>query len=402
MPSNRMNNLPLRRLIILGSTGSIGRSTLAVVEHLRRATAHGFEIAGLASRAKLDLLIEQARRFGVANIAIAEARGADSRNLDGVMLFEGDDAACRLVDAVARPGDLIVGAMVGSAGLPAILAGIRRGCHIALANKETLVAAGALVIPLVREHGVSLIPVDSEHSAIFQCLGGSRDASRALRVVLTASGGPFRTWPRERIENATVEEALNHPTWNMGSKVTIDSATLMNKALEVIEAHWLFDLSAQQIDAIVHPQSIVHSFVEFRDGSIVAQMSPPDMRAPIQYALTWPDRVEACAPALDWSKMSELRFEPVDHDRFPSIGMAWRAVNAGGTAGAILNAANEIAVHAFLERRIAFGRITSVVRDVVESLPPGRVESLEGVLEADRTSRECAMRLLESPAKVYG
>lgn len=377
-------------------------STLAVIEHLQQETSRRFEVVGLASGSNSRALGDQADRWNVSSLAIAHPSESASLARAGRRVFEGAGAAVELVEAVARKGDMIVAAMVGSAGLPAVLAGIRRGCDIALANKETLVAAGALVLPLVREQGVNLLPIDSEHSAVFQCLAGSRRPEEIARIVLTASGGPFRTWSRERLERATLDEALNHPTWNMGAKVTIDSATLMNKALEIIEAHWLFGLEAGRIDAIIHPQSIVHSFVEFCDGSVLAQMSPPDMRGPIQLALTWPDRCDGCAPALDWTALRDLRFEPIDHARFPAIGMAWRAVSAGGTAGAILNAANEVAVAAFLNHEISFGRITDVVGEVIESLAPQPVRSLDEILAADAEAREVARRLLASPSTVYG
>src|SRR5688500_5041748 len=253
-----------RRLIVLGSTGSIGVNTLAVLEHLSRTGAHQFQIVGLAAGASSEALRDQAMKFGVRHAAIADvAQTEPLRGIDAV--YAGPDAALQLIEAVAQPGDLVVGAMVGSAGVPAILAAIDRGCDIALANKETLVAAGALVVPRARERGVTLIPIDSEHSAIFQCLDGpnGRSIDSVRRIVITASGGPFRTWSRQRIENASVEQALNHPTWSMGPKVTIDSASLMNKALEIIEAHWLFGLPADKIEIIIHPQSIIHSFVEF-------------------------------------------------------------------------------------------------------------------------------------------
>ncbi len=401
MPDQRAANSP-RRLIVLGSTGSIGRNTLAVVEHLHAHTKLRFEVVGLAAGNNVETLAQQAQRFKVGALAIAGSCDDISlgRSVDAV--FEGPDAALQLVEKVARPGDMIVGAMVGSAGLPAIIAGIERGCDIALANKETLVAAGAIVMPLAKKHGVKHLPVDSEHSAVFQCLLAGRSPDEVCRIVLTASGGPFRTWSRERLETATVEEALNHPTWNMGAKITIDSATLMNKALEVIEAHWLFGLSAEQIEVVIHPQSIVHSFVEFRDGSVLAQMSPPDMRAPIQYALTWPARVGGSSPTLDWSTLRELRFEQVDHARFPAIELAWRAVQAGGTAGAILNAANEVAVAAFLDRAIPFNRITGIVADVFESISPTPATSLEEIMMADAAARQAATRLLATPARVYG
>ena len=392
--------MPDRRLIILGSTGSIGASALDVVEHLNRvgkSARKGFEIAGLAAGgASIETLAVQARRFGVRHVAIADASLAGTlRGFERV--FGGPDAALQLVEAVARPGDLVLGAMVGAAGIPAIIAAIERGCDIALANKETLVAAGAIVMPLVRQRGVRLLPVDSEHSAVFQCMaclhdGGTAIADKARsgcvqRIVLTASGGPFRTSSLEQMQLATVEQALNHPTWNMGRKITIDSASLMNKALEVVEAHWLFDLPADKIDVIVHPQSIVHSFVEFADGSVLAQLGPPDMKTPIQIALTWPDRVEGCSRRMDWSTLQSLEFEPVNHDRFPAIQLAWDAIRRGGTAGAILNAANEAAVSAFLDGRLPFTGIGECVAAALQGLSVNPVISMDDVLKADRAAR---------------
>ncbi|MHC4420402.1 MAG: 1-deoxy-D-xylulose-5-phosphate reductoisomerase [Planctomycetota bacterium] len=388
---------PSRRLILLGSAGSIGVNALQVVEHLHRAGLRRFEIVGLATGANALTLAEQAERFDVEHVALADDSGANQ--LSGRVsrprhLYTGPDAALELVEAVARPGDLVIGAMVGSAGLPATLAAIERGCDIALANKETLVAAGALVMPLVKSRGVNLLPVDSEHSAIFQCLAAGRSVDEVRRLVLTASGGPFRTWPAERLYAATVEETLNHPTWNMGPKVTVDSASLMNKALEVIEAHWLFGVSTEKIQVVVHPQSIVHSFVEFVDGSVVAQLSPPDMKSPIQYALTWPDRDPGCAPRMDWRTAWHLDFEPVDHQRFPALGLAYRVVETGGSAGAVFNAANEAAVAAYLERRIPFGAISQLVGETLDAIAPAPIESLDDVHRADAAAREQLGRLI--------
>jgi len=382
---------------------SIGANTLEVVAHLRQRGARRFDIVGLATGANAESLAAQAERFDCEHVAIADdSRRAPLKDVRHV--YAGESAACELIDAVARPGDLVVGAMVGSAGVPATIAAIERGCDIALANKETLVAAGAIVMPLAREHEVHLLPVDSEHSAIFQCLLAGRSLKEGERVVLTASGGPFREAPLDEIRDASVEQALDHPTWNMGAKVTIDSATLMNKALEVIEAHWLFDLPAERIEAIIHPQSIVHSFVEFVDGSVFAQLSPPDMRSPIQYALTWPDRVDGCARRLDWRDLRSLEFEPVDHERFPSIRLAKSVIEREGTAGAVFNAANEAAVAAFLDRSIPFGRITEVVAETCSDVAASPVASLDDVLKADVEARETAGRLIATgaPARAYG
>jgi 1-deoxy-D-xylulose-5-phosphate reductoisomerase len=402
-----------RRLIVLGSTGSIGVNCLAVVAHLRDTNSCHFNVAGLAAGSNVPLLLEQARQFAVEHIAIADSAGqrVDST---AARVLTGSDSARQLVEHVARSGDLVVGAMVGSAGIPAILAAIERGCDIALANKETLVAAGALVMPLARERNVNVLPIDSEHSAILQCLEArtvntstsqqvSRksspdsvdvltcrlvDLSMVRRIVITASGGPFRGWSRDRMERATVKDALNHPTWSMGPKVTIDSASLMNKALEIIEAHWLFGLPADKIEVIVHPQSLIHSFVEFVDGSVIAQLGPPDMRTPIQYALTWPERASGISRAMDWTNLKRMDFEPVDLDHFEAPLLAKRVIEAGGTSGAILNAANEAAVTAFLNHQIAFPRITELVREALDALTATPARNLNDVMQADGAARE--------------
>ncbi|MHC5026415.1 MAG: 1-deoxy-D-xylulose-5-phosphate reductoisomerase [Planctomycetota bacterium] len=386
-----------RRVILLGCTGSIGRAVLEVIAHLHEMNVGPrFEVVGLAAGSNAASLAEQARTLGVDHVALADPAGrAELRDVRHVAC--GPGAALELVESVVRPGDLLVGAMVGAAGVPATLAAIERGADIALANKETLVAAGGLVMPAVARTGVTLLPIDSEHSAIFQCLLAGRSIDEVERLVITASGGPFRTWTREATAAATIEEALAHPTWEMGRKITIDSATLMNKALEVIEAHWLFDLPAERIEAIVHPQSIVHSFVEFVDGSTVAQLGPPDMRTPIQYALTSPHRHAGCSRTMDWANLRSLEFEPVDHDRFGALGLARQVIEQGGTAGAIFNAANEVAVAAFLDGRMAFGGITDLVATVMERLGVSRVDTMEDVLAADRAARDEATRLSNAP-----
>jgi 1-deoxy-D-xylulose-5-phosphate reductoisomerase len=394
-----------RRLIVLGSTGSIGTNTLATVEHLNRlARGRGepeaFAVAGLAAGNNAGTLAEQAAAWGCRELALAdEAKAAALRASlpAGTRLETGPDAALALVERVARPGDLVMAAMVGASGVPAVLAAIRRGCDIALANKETLVAAGSIVMEAVRAAGVRLLPVDSEHNAIHQCLRAGRTPEEIRRLVLTASGGPFRTWEPARIANATVADALRHPTWSMGRKVTVDSASMMNKALELVEAHWLFGLAADRLEAIVHPSSVVHSFVEFVDGSVLAQLSPPDMRTPIQYALTHPDRVDGDSPRLDWSRLRSLEFEPVDSARFPAIGLAKRAIEAGGTAGAVLNAANEVAVEAFLAGRIPFPRICETVAAALEAISPAAVRDLADVDAADRSARAFARERLAAP-----
>ncbi|MFG0248169.1 MAG: 1-deoxy-D-xylulose-5-phosphate reductoisomerase [Phycisphaeraceae bacterium JB051] len=384
-PNDKQPNAP-RKLIVLGSTGSIGTNTLDVVSHLK-GTSHALEVVGLAAGRNVDLLIKQTREFDVKHVAIADAGLASQLKeaLPGATVFAGEKSALELVEAVEAQE--LVAAVVGSAGLPATMCAAKRGMTIGLANKETLVAAGSIVTPAIREHNARLIPVDSEHSAIFQCLDGQH--SQAIkRIVLTASGGPFREATKEQIQNATVKEALNHPTWDMGPKITIDSASMMNKALEIIEAHWLFDLPSDKIDVIIHPQSVVHSFVEFADNSILAQLGPPDMRTPIQYALTYPQRLEGCSRYMDWTELSGLTFQPPDHDRFGALKLAYEVIDAGGTAGAIFNAANEAAVDAFLKEKIRFGQITELVAQALSAIAICPVDCLETALEADRQARD--------------
>lgn len=380
-----------RRLLILGVTGSIGRSTIDVVEHLRGVEGAAIEVVGVSAHRDEAGLLAAAARIGASVTALS---GADSSQ----STYSGPDALLELIDHHARPGDLVLTAVVGAAGLPVTLAAIERGCDIALANKETLVAGGALVVPLARERGVRLLPVDSEHSALAQALRAGRGIDEVSRMVLTASGGPFRSWPRERIMKATVAEALAHPTWSMGPKVTVDSASLMNKGLELIEAHWLFGLGADQLDAVVHPQSIVHSFVEFVDGSVIAQLSPPDMRMPIQYALTDPDRVEGVAERLDFAALRTLEFEPVDRERFPALDLARRAIDAGGTTGAILNGANEAAVAAFLDGGIAFGEVIPLVTAALDAVPSRPLSSLADCLGDDAAARQFVADRLGTPS----
>ena len=383
------------RIILLGSTGSIGVNTIEVVNHLSTEAGMPLEIVALAAGQRSDVLLEQATSLGIGTVAIANPSvRAELESLDSV--FAGPDAALELLESIAQPGDLVVGAMVGAAGIAPTIAALERGCDVALANKEALVAAGPLVTAAAEKSGARIIPIDSEHSAIFQCLWAGRVPEEVARLVLTASGGPFRTWDAERMNRATVEEALSHPTWAMGPKVTIDSASMMNKALELIEAHWLFGMPASQLDAIVHPQSIVHSFVEFIDGSVIAQLSPPDMKMPIQYALTWPERATGCAPKTDFSCFGDLLFEPVDHDRFPSLRTALEVIDAPEGTGAIFNAANEVAVEAFLSRKIPFGAIIETIRHTLELCQPGPITSLSDVLEIDQAARRAAQEALET------
>lgn len=377
-----------RKLIVLGSTGSIGENTLSVVDHLNRTAGAGIQIVGLSAARNAATLIEQARWHKVQHLAVMDPAAAKAVRdaLPDRTVFAGNDAAAKLVREVQATD--CAAAIVGSAGLAPTLEAVKLGLTISLSNKETLVAAGQLVRPMLEKHGATLIPVDSEHSAIFQCLATADHArQRVKRIVLTASGGPFRTWAKQDMDSATADQALKHPTWNMGPKISIDSATMMNKSLEVIETHWLFDLPGEKIDLLVHPDSVVHSFVEFTDNSVLAQLGPPDMRTPIQYALTYPDRAGGCSDAMDWSRLHHLQFHPVDFDKFKAPRLAYQVIETGGTAGAILNAANEAAVKAFLERRIAFGRIVELAEAALTSVPIEPLADLETALDADKQAR---------------
>jgi 1-deoxy-D-xylulose-5-phosphate reductoisomerase len=398
-----------RRLIILGSTGSIGTQALEVVEHInalheKGTFPFGYDVVGLAAGRNLEVLVRQAARFGSANLAVAS--DPDSK-LPDILLdtdsetkracFAGPGAAESLVRDV--PCDVVLAAMVGSAGLPATFAAVKLGRTVALANKETLVAAGALIIPAARSTGAKLLPIDSEHAALWQCLGSEPappfSAPASLRrAILTASGGPFRTWTKQQVAAATPDQALKHPTWTMGKKVTIDSASLMNKALEVIEAHWLFGLPEGKIDALIHPQSLVHAMAEFEDGTLISQLAAPDMRSPIQHALTWPHRAPGVATRLAPESLN-LEFAPIDHDRFPLFKLGHRAIKQGGTAGAILSAANEAAVAAFLEGNIPFGRMQEAILETVETVRPTELRTLLDCLTAEAAARECVLRLLK-------
>ena len=373
-----------RGLAILGSTGSIGTQTLEIV----RLFPERFRVVALTAHANVDVLAEQARAFRPEFVVIGdEARAAALRDaLDGLdtrVLVgpEGLEAA-----STAEGVDLVVAAIVGFAGLRPTVAAIRAGKEIALANKETLVVAGELVQRLVAAHETALLPVDSEHSALFQCLVGE-PVDGVESITLTASGGPFRTRPAETFGQITRAEALAHPNWAMGAKITIDSATLMNKGLEVIEARWMFDLAPEQIGVLVHPQSVIHSLVHFRDGSVKAQLGVPDMRVPIQYALSFPERWPAPHPRLDWSQIACLDFEEPDYERFPCLRLAFDALAAGGTAPAVLNAANEAAVALFLDEQIGFTDIPRLVEaalDRADSSVPHTLDALEAV---DREAR---------------
>jgi 1-deoxy-D-xylulose-5-phosphate reductoisomerase len=379
----------MKRLAILGSTGSIGTHTLDVVA----SHPDQFEVTALAAGNNVDLLQEQVRRFHPRFVAVAGESAARTlaRRLgaDGVEVAWGTDGLCR---AGADTGaDMVVSAIVGGAGLVPTMAALRAGKALALANKETLVMAGELVTAEARARGIRILPVDSEHSAIFQCLE-NQDASTIRRLVLTASGGPFRTRPAEAFATITPEDALRHPTWAMGKKITIDSATLVNKGLEVIEAQWLFGLPVDQVDVIVHPQSVIHSMVEYIDGSVLAQLGVPDMRLPIQYALTHPARCACPAARLSLEDVGGLTFEAVDRRKFPCLDLAYEAARGGGSWPAVLNAANEVAVQWFLDRRVGFDEIPTIIRKALDAHPHRAIHSVEDVLEVDRKVRESLER----------
>lgn len=381
-----------KRIAILGSTGSIGRSTLDVAANLGSSC----RVCGLSAKTSWQTLAEQIQTWkpDAAAIDDSSAVASLSRCANGATeILAGRDA---LADLVHRSRcDTVVAAVVGAAGLPATLAAVEAGKTVALANKEALVVAGSLIVPRLAETGATLLPIDSEHSAIFQSIQTSR-REEVRKIYLTASGGPFRTWSAEQMASATVEDALRHPTWQMGPKITIDSATMMNKALEIIEARWLFGLEADSIEVLIHPESIIHSMVEFCDGSVIAQLGTPDMRTPIQYALTYPDRKPGCSSRLDWSAIRRLNFEGPDLERFPALRLGYEVARTGGTAGAVFNAANEEAVQAFRDRKIIFGRIVSTVDTVLHRHAVIQSPDLNELLAADAWARDEVRRCLNS------
>jgi 1-deoxy-D-xylulose-5-phosphate reductoisomerase len=372
-----------RRVVVLGSTGSIGASTLDVIAHL----PDRLSAIGLSAHSNIDLLLEQINSHKPRWVTVTDpgcAGEIDGKRLGDTELLVGDAGIRRMVTDPET--DIVVSAIVGSAGLNGTWAALEAGKTVALANKETLVVAGPQVMRLANERGARLLPVDSEHSAVFQAMAGCR-ADEVRRIVLTASGGPFRGRSREELVDVTAADALQHPTWRMGPKITVDSATLMNKALEVIEARWLFDLAPDQIEVIVHPESIVHSFVEFADGSVLAQLSPPDMRLPIQYALTHPSRISGPARRLDWQELAGLHFEQPDHETFPALQLGYEVARRGGTCGAVLNAANEAAVSRFLAGELPFLDIPRVCRAVLHHHDFGANPTLDELMAADRWAR---------------
>ncbi len=373
-----------KRIAILGSTGSVGSQTLQVAKHL------GLQVVGLVAGSNRQLLEQQ--------VALFQPEWAVLTNADAPTEMRGGTRFCFGLDALAEMSlhhgaDLVVAAISGVAGLLPTWNAVESGATVALANKESLVTAGHILMPAAKAHGHALLPLDSEHSALWQCLEG-RDKATVQRLILTASGGPFREWPAERLASATCQEALAHPTWNMGGKVTIDSATLMNKGLEVIEAHWLFDIGYDQIDVVVHPESIVHSLVEFTDGSHLAQLSSPDMRLPIQVALSYPERLVAPWPRLDLTQVGQLTFQRPRMDAFPCLALAISAGRAGKSYPIALNAANEVAVKAFQSGRLSFSGIARLVAAMLDQHSPEVVDSVSHVLQLSRRLEAEALDLL--------
>ena len=391
----------LKTLTLLGSTGSIGVSTLDVVGRHPEL----YRIRALVAGSNVDLLVQQIQRFRPQVVVTATKESHESliRGLDDSGLARGiwpdlSWGAKARVDAAIDPEvDFVMSAIVGVAGLEATYEAIRRGKRVGLANKEVLVASGQLVIDAAKKSGTELIPVDSEHNGAHQCLRAGK-RSEVARLILTASGGPFRETPADKLANVTPADALNHPTWKMGRRITIDSATLMNKGFEVIEACWLFDLSADEVDVVVHPQSSVHAMVEYTDGSVIAQISATDMRMPIQYALTYPARDPAPVPRIDWTEPRSWTFSAPDHKKFPALRLAYEAFRAGGSAACTLNAADEIAVEAFLVGQISFPSIAAVVEETLGRVPVRQAASVQEILDIDEQSRSTARSVVRERA----
>lgn len=379
----------MKKIAILGSTGSIGTQTLDVVDmHPER-----FQVEGLAAGSNIELLIEQAKRYRPKKVSVGSKELAETvaPHLPvETQLFYGKEGLVEV--AAGTDADTVVTAVMGSVGLESTLAAIDAGKQIGLANKETLITAGHIVTARAAAKGVPILPVDSEHSAIFQCLNGE-PRERVMGITLTASGGSFRDLTREQLKEVTVEDALKHPNWSMGSKITIDSATMVNKGLEVIEAHWLFGLSYDQIDVLLHPESIIHSYVEFNDTSIIAQLGNPDMRVPIQYALTYPDRLPSPSQRLSLTQVGKLHFREMDMERFPCLRMAYECGKMGGTATTAFNAANEVAVARFLRKEISFLKIEDIIASVLEAHRNVDEPDLEEIARSDQESRQLAFSL---------
>lgn len=381
----------MKKVILLGSSGSIGESTCKVA----RALPEKMKLVGLGVAKSTDRMLEQAKEFGVKVLAVSDLQAAEkvkSRLPQGTQFYPGPEGLARMVEETEA--DMVLVAIVGTAGLAPALAALRSGKDLAVASKEILVLAGSAVMAEAKKRKKQVLPVDSEHNAIFQCLVGANE-KEVRKVILTASGGPFRQSSAQAMEKVTLAQALKHPTWSMGQKITIDSATMFNKGLEMIEAHWLFGLPMKQVDVVVHPQSIVHSLVEFIDGSVLAQLSVTDMCFPIQYAVTYPERMPSGLPPLDLAKLGTLSFEQPDEKRFPALRLAREAGEQGGTLPGVLNAANEVAVEAFLAERISFPRIWGMVEEVMKKHRTEKEPTLEAIIDADRWARGEARSRLE-------
>lgn len=378
----------MKRIAVLGSTGSVGVNALRLIAE----RPDQFAVACLSAGSSLEALAEQARRWQPRAASLATGGTPPADWPDQVAWCTGPDSELEALEA-SEP-DLVLNAITGAAGLRASEWTLRRGLPLALANKESMVMAGPYLMELARESKAPILPVDSEHCAIFQCLHGE-PVERVRKIYLTASGGPFRT--REKCDFATItpEQALRHPTWDMGPRITIGSATMMNKAFEILEAHWLFGLASEQIEVLIHPQSIIHSMVEFVDGSMLAQLGIPDMRVPILYCLSYPDRTPFDFQPFDPARFANLTFEPVDAERFPSVPLAYDTLQRGGTSGAVLNAADEVMTDLFLSGQVAFPEITSTVAEVVHNTPSTQIENLDQVLAADRTARQTTLSLAQ-------
>lgn len=380
----------MRKVVILGSTGSVGKNSLQII----RQFPEKFKVLGLAAKSNVDLLIEQMKEFSPEYVAVYDKKACEQlrKELKSVKILCGPEGISEI--AKLQDAHIILSAIVGAAGLLPTYEAIKAGKTLALANKESLVMAGELIKNEAKKSGAKIIPVDSEHSAVFQCINS---CSRAYikKIWLTASGGPFWKKKPHEMENVTVEEALNHPKWKMGKRITIDSATLMNKGFEVIEAHFLFDIPVENIRVLIHPQSIVHCLVEFIDGTYLAQMSIPDMKAPIALALSFPERLSDVVKPIDWRSLNQLNFELPDTERFPCLKLAYEAAQAGGSMPAVLNAADEVAVEAFLSGRLKFKEIYRVIRRVMDTHISFSVSSIEDIMEADRWARKKALEEIE-------
>jgi 1-deoxy-D-xylulose-5-phosphate reductoisomerase len=378
----------MKRIAVLGSTGSIGKNTLEAVRNLNRNN-FPVSVEYLTTNSNTDLLIKQADEFKPRAVAVYDKHAYEELKNNAASfsfkLLSGDEGVLEIINR--DDYDIVINALVGFTGLVPTLEAIRSGKDIALANKESLVIAGELINEMLKNSASNIIPIDSEHSAILQCIRGE-SLNKVTKITLTASGGPFLKYQKEKLKDVTVEQALNHPNWKMGNKITIDSATLMNKGFEIIEGRWLFDVNTENIDVVIHPQSIIHSFVEFADGSVKAQLGVPDMRIPIQYSLTYPDRVLSDFPRLDFGKLKELTFEKPDFDKFECLKLAYDVMSKGGTYPVVLNASNEIAVDLFLKKKIKFPDIASLIKNALDEHINSSELEIENIIDIDKKVRE--------------